>query len=317
MIIDGTGQLIASSVGWVNGGVFCVRDAKTGSTTHHHACTEGYLRLFSIDGDRFAVAAHDESNAEFILSVRRFAQPDTVLWSVRCTPTAHEFFGESSATRGLRRHHLVMFKRGRESEYSLLTMAEDGRGLSQSSLPWFNEDNYDLVWQGLMDVVALPRSEHVLVSVQRSSTLIVHDPRSESVVEQIKLLGRNGNPMLVVVDDELWTIDYDTFVRVQLESRKVVGSVLIQPAQKSTRCFAGHLHVWERQQLAVVPRPFSGDIAFIDPVSCNIKYTVPIGKQPLTCVVTDNERIIAQDWKTGEWLEGSAKSGRRRLWRIW
>lgn len=78
-----------------------------------------------------------------------------------------------------------------------------------------------------------------------------------------------------------------------------------------TSHFAGDVFVWQPRKRAVVPRPLSGDMAVIDPSAGAIEQTVEMGKQPLICVVTSAGRVIARDWKTGDWLEGTIDPGSR------
>ncbi|MCC6678821.1 MAG: hypothetical protein IT436_16955 [Phycisphaerales bacterium] len=317
MILDRTEQLVASSIGWVEGGALSVRNLATNRVTHHPVCDGGYLRLFPIDGDRFLAAAHRVEHDEIVLSVRRFAAPNIVEWSLRCTPHDHEFAGTSSATNGMPRHHLVTFKNeGRWTSF-LLEVSEDAKRMILGNLPWYNGDEYDLGYQGLTDVIAMPSSGQVLVSVQRSSTLIVHDVQSETAIGRINLADRGGNPMLRIVGNELWTVDYDTFVRVPLDSRQPACAILVQPGTGPMRQFAGDVSVWKHGRRAIVPRPFSGDVAMIDPVSGTIERNVALGQQPLTCVATSNGRVIARDWKSGDWLEGQIHSQARPWWRFW
>ena len=71
-------------------------------------------------------------------------------------------------------------------------------------------------------------------SASRSSTLVIHDPAEAREVGRIELAGRLGSPMLKLVGSELWTIDYDTFVRVDLRSRQLINSLQIQPPLPGT-----------------------------------------------------------------------------------
>ena len=58
---------------------------------------------------------------------------------------------------------------------------------------------------------------------------------------------------------------------------------------------------------AVIPRPFSADIAIIDPVTLTLDRTVPTSGQPLVAAVLDDSRIIARDWKTGDLLRADLR----------
>src|SRR5262249_39703210 len=136
-------------------------------------------------------------------------------------------------------------------------------------------------------------------------------------VKRFDLADRHGNPMLTLVDNELWTIDYDTFVRVNLSNISVVRKAPLQPAAQKTRQFAGDLFVWRAHPQAVVPRLCSGDVAVVNPDSGTIENVIALGRQPLCCVVTQGGRLIARDWKSGDWLEGTLRTVERPWWRFW
>ncbi|HMZ52247.1 MAG TPA: hypothetical protein PK988_08265, partial [Candidatus Sumerlaeota bacterium] len=160
-------------------------------------------------------------------------------------------------------------------------------------------------YQSLFDVTALPNASHVLVSMQRSSTIVVHDPFTGHPREQFQLADRGGNPVLTVVGNELWTIDYDTFVAVDLSSRQATTKLLLQAGLNNGSQFAGKLFYWKPYHKAVIPRPFSGDVVILDEKHTAIESGVKLGREPLECVVTREGRIVARDWKTGHWLEGN------------
>jgi hypothetical protein len=317
MILDRSERFLVSSLGWVEHGGFVVRDLSTGKLAYFPGEEDAWTRLFAIDGDRFLAVVRARGIGRLDLAVRQFTAPATVLWSMRITPSEQEVSGDRRAAAGIQPHHLATFKNGGRWDDYLVTVAPDGSSAAFSAIPWYNAETYDLGYEGLTDAAALPGTALVLVSVQRSSTIIVHDPTRACEVGRFDLAGRQGNPMLTVVGNELWTIDYDTFVRVNLSTQRVAGTVRLQPAPQGTMQFAGELFVWAAQRKAVIPRPFSGDVAVIDPVAGRIKCKAPLGRQPLSCVVTANGRVIARDWKSGAWIEGNIPTNPRPWWRIW
>jgi hypothetical protein len=317
MILDRNERLLVSSVGWIDRGGFVLRDLSTDKIVGFPGDESAFVRLFPIDGDRFLTASHAPEGDRMHLAVRPFSDPARVLWSLRVTPCDQIASGDPREAVGICRHHLATFKNGGLWDHHLVTVNSDGAGAVLGALPWYNSERYDLSYQGLTDVVALPGTHVVLVSVQRSSTIIVHDPTASREDGRLDLAGRHGNPLLTMVGNELWTIDYDTFVRVSLPSRKVVQKVLLQPAAHGTMQFAGELFVWKARRKAVISRPFSGDIAVVDPDSGTIECVVALGRQPLSFVVTDSGRVIARDWKSGDWIEGSMPRATRSWWRFW
>lgn len=317
MILDGSEKLVVSSIGWVERGGFIVRDISTGRVTSFPGDDGSYMRLFAIDGERFLTALHAAEADTLQLAVRSFSDPATPLWSLRVTPRSQLVSGDPRATHGIRRHHLATFKNGGRWDHHLVTVEADGSRAALGGLAWYNSESYDLGYQGLTDAVGIPGSELVLVSVQRSSIIVIHNPADGREAGRFELANRHGNPMLTLIDDELWTIDYDTFVRVDLKSRRILQKVLLQEAASGTAQFAGDLFVWRACRKAVIPRPFSGDIAILNVDTGAIERIVALGRQPLSCVVTKTGRVIARDWKTGDWLEGHVPTGGRRWWRFW
>ena len=214
MILDGQERFIVSSVGWVQRGGLVRRDLHTGELANYPSDGSDYLRLYAIDADRFMTAGHAPERDILTLSVRRFDAPGSILWSLAVTPKSQTLSGDPAAARGIRRHHLATFKNGGRWDFHLVTINPDSTEATLGELPWYNGQAYDIGYQGLVDVVPLTGSPLVLVSVQRSSTVVVHDPAEAREVASFNLAGCGGNPILTVVGNELWTIDYDTFVRV-------------------------------------------------------------------------------------------------------
>jgi hypothetical protein len=296
---------------WVAGGGIVRRDVRTGALSRFAPDGPGYLQLYKVDENRFLAARHAPEHDMLTLSVRRFDDPGSVLWSLVITPNNQKASGDPGAAIEIRRHHVASFKNGGRWSYQLVTVSRDATAATLGALPWFNAKTYDLGYQAPLDAIAFPGNPFVLISVARSSTIVVHDPTEAGDVGRVELAGRMGNPILKLVGNELWTIDYDTFVRVDLSTRQVIASITIQPAlhgaptwsAEGTRQFAGNLFVWSARQRAVIPRPFSGDV-LVDPKQRVSVSTLTLGAQPLSCVVTVAGQVIARDWKTGKWLEG-------------
>ncbi len=213
------------------------------------------------------------------------------------------------------RHHLGGFTDGRCWRTLLILVAGDHRPATMGDFAWHENDNYDMGYQGLVEVLALPGEPSVLVSFQRSSTIMIHDPRTSHAVDRIDLADRGGNPGLAIVGSELWTTDYDTFVRVHLPTRGILASTRIQPCGsveaggKRFECqqYAGDLLVWTDGNAAVIPRPYSGDVVVLDPINGRVPSAVPTGRQTIECVVTSSGRLLARDWHLGDWMLGPIK----------
>ena len=82
-------------------------------------------------------------------------------------------------------------------------------------LEWYDL-SYDKDYQGVIDVIALPDPRYALVSVQRSSVLIVHDLETGKAHQKVALGTQLGNPRLTLRDNIVWATDYDTLVQIDL-----------------------------------------------------------------------------------------------------
>ena len=72
-----------------------------------------------------------------------------------------------------------------------------------------------------------------------------------------------------------------------------------------TRTFVGDLWLPPEEDFAIIPRPGSADIAFVDPDTLTLAGTTHTGRQPLAAAVLDGGCVIARDWKTGDLLRAN------------
>lgn len=52
-------------------------------------------------------------------------------------------------------------------------------------------------------------------------------------------------------------------------------------------------------------RPFSGDVVSLDTANLEVIERAVLGRQPLMAVGLSDGRVIARDWKTGDWISGN------------
>lgn len=316
MLLDSTERFVVSSIGWVDGGGFVHRDLESGNLRFCPVEEDGFVKLKDIDGDRFLCIAHWWEKRRVRFDVRRYSEPAASLWSLAVTPERQELGGDPAAATGAPRFDVGTFQ-GDTATGRLIEIAPGFERASLHDLPWYG-DGYDLGYQGLTDAIALPNSERVLVSVQRSSVVVVHDLKTGGQQGSFGLADRGGNPFLKIVGEELWTIDYDTFVRVSLKHFRAVATSFLQPGDNGTRQFAGEMHIIPSRNKIAVARPFSADVVIVDPIACRIEQSIAIGRQPLVCVVTNRGKVIAREWKTADWLEASMEFVKPKpIWRFW
>lgn len=316
MLLDRTERFVVSSLGWVDKGTFVQKNLESGQVTGHVLSKDGFVKLTDIDGDRFLAAAFDWEAGNTCFDVRRFAEPATSLWSLRVALQEQEVSGDPTKAIGTPRFHVNTFS-GDTSTGRLIELATDFGSAILHDLPWYGE-KHDLGYQGLVDAVALPNSAQVLIGIQRSSRIVIHDLSTGTLERDFELAGRNGNPKLDIVGNELWTIDYDTFVRIDLRTFHALGSVLLQPSANGTGQFAGSMYRHLLTKKIAVARPYSGDVIIVDPKSFKIEQSITIGRQPLCCIVTSTGRILTREWRNGEWFETSARLQKsKKRWHFW
>ena len=170
---------------------------------------------------------------------------------------------------------------------------------------WY-DDTYDKGYQGVVDVLQLPGEDFALISVQRSSRVIVHDLDGGVKRGEVDLGGRGGNPTLQFgnADGEIWASDYDTLVVLRANHLQILRRALLQEASAGTRQFIGDYAFQPDQDICVVARPFSHDIVGIDTVGLKVKASARLGRQPLEVAALAHGRVVARDWKTGDVLHG-------------
>lgn len=179
-------------------------------------------------------------------------------------------------------------------------------------LPWYTDDAYDTMYQGLIMAYEIPASHLIIVTVQRDSHPVVYDPRARRVVARLRLNGRLGNPSLYFrrKAPELWADDYDTLLRVRPGSWEVLDSLVLHPELGGMRHFIGSFWFPPNEEVCVVARPFAGDVVLVDPTSFQIVETVRLGDQPLDAVLLRDRTVIARDWKTLRVLRGTSHLSR-------
>lgn len=170
-------------------------------------------------------------------------------------------------------------------------------------LVWY-EQGYDLNYQGLGPAYAIPESHLLAISIQRDSNPVIYDPIRREVRGRISLAERGGNPSLYfrAIAQELWTNDYDTLLRLRVPSWEVLDSLQLQHGPHGMGKFIGSFWFPPDESFCVVARPFSGDVAIIDPDSFAIVRTVHLSEQPLDAVAADG-LVIARDWRSRRLLQ--------------
>ncbi len=302
MLIDPEERTIVSSLGWVDGGELWVLDVATGRARTDRLGDAKYLSLHAGLSARFAVLHHyDDSRA--VITVHGFSRPDVVLGRCEISGDGSRIEGDPEVWALVPRYYVAYLVQPAWSDFALITI-DPAKGAALQTFEWFDE-SYDKGYQGIIGVMEVPGSDVVIVSVQRSSTLILHDPEARKKVGEFSLSGRGGNPTLYFrqTADELWADDYDTLLKIQPHSWRVLKDRRLQ----DTREFIGQFVFNTDETVCGVARPFSGDVVGLDPDTFEIRYRAVLGSKPLDVAVLRDGRVFARDWKSGALLGGTFK----------
>ena len=247
MIVNRDRTTVLSSLGWVDGDAIWVFDVASGKArTIPQNTGARYTSLHASDSERF-VAVHHFDGARFLASVSLFSAPEITVSSASYENGRTSLIGNESAWDGLPQL-FVAYLAQPWNDYVLVKI-ESGHVHIQR-LEWY-DSSYDKGYQGVIGVIALPDPRYALISVQRSSELVLHDLETGKAKQKISLGARHGNPKLTLRQSgkELWASDYDTLVIVDTESWRVRRKKRLQGAVSGHRPIHRRLFVLGRRQL--------------------------------------------------------------------
>lgn len=302
LLVDRAESRLLSNLGWIDHGSIWVLDIESGEIGLVRLGDGEYVRLHAGRGDLFAAALVSSSGTPWMtVTVRGAAAPG----DVRARWEAGTTRAEGSPEDWSRVPTVfVGFDPGTRT-YMSVSLDPSSGAVETDPLEWFDE-SYDWGYQAPIAVCRVPGSDLLLFSVQRSSDLVLYDPRTRRVEHRIQLAGRHGNPEPVFRQDaaELWAVDYDTLVRVDPASWQVTGAIQLQSAAEGTMQFVGEFAFDAAEHNCAVARPFSGDVIVLDTRSFAPIGTADVGKQPLDVALLTDGRVFARDWKAGDLLTG-------------
>lgn len=186
----------------------------------------------------------------------------------------------------------------------LIALEPENQTFRSMETTWF-DGRFDHGYQQPLYPVLNEATREILIGVQRSSTIHRLDPRTGKEIGTFVLAERYGNPELEVTKrrGEIWTVDYDTVVRLEAHTYESTGTLQVQAPIGSMWHFAGDLSFSKSEGLCAVSRPYSGDVVLLDPVSLQVVGAVGTNHQPLRQALFSDGTLITRDWKTGaaEW----------------
>ena len=300
MITNAGRSVVLSSLGWVDGDAIWCFDAASGQArTIPQNTGARYTSLHASDSERF-VAIHHFDGAKFMASVGVFSAPEITVSSVAYENGRTSLTGNATAWQGLPQHY-VAYLAPPWNDFVLVKI--EAGYVHIHRLEWY-DDSYDKGYQGVVGVIALPDPRYVLISVQRSSELVLHDLETGRAVRKIELAGRGGNPQLMLRDagKELWAADYDTMVVLDTSTWRVIRKKPLQGSAAGARQFIGEFTI-SADGGCCVARPYSGDVLTLDE-RLKIRKQAALGRQPTEAIELPGGDVVARDWKTGDPLRG-------------
>ncbi len=303
-------RIVISNLGWVDKSALWTYDAEA---DHEQAIQIGdakYLTLFpcKVPG-QFAILHHYDGS-RIRLSIHSFKNPAIRLASIERAGTVSSVEGDEKVLRNARRYYAAFFDSGQGRNFHLLRIDAEQGQIRADNFDWYDR-SYRRAHQGIVGLLELPHG-NVIVSIQRDSCPVLYDPATRRVIRKLTLAGRAGSPVLCLLPQrrEVWASDYDTILKLDIESMKVKGSRRLQQSADGTAHFIGRWNFNHDGSLCIVPRPFSGDVVAISTGTLRVRYAARLGGQPLEATVLNGKRVIARDMKTGALLRGSF----RRTW---
>ena len=310
MLVSDDRRTVISTLGWADGGSLWVYRADVGRPRSTKLGSAKHLSLYRGFDDHVAITHHHDGDIR--ITVHRFPDIETVLAQVLLKSGEAEWSGSGEVWRHVPRYYTAYVKTKYWDDYALITLEVDTQTAALQEFTWF-DDHYDKGYQGIIGVAEIPYTDNVIVSVQRSSALIIHDPAARAKVGEVKLAGHAGNPQLYFRRNarELWASDYDTLIRLDCSTWRIIDSRRLQSAAVGTAQFIGSFTMDPGEQICAVARPFSGDVVAIDTRTFKPTLFSDLGRQPLEAAILGENQIIARDWKTGAILQGQL---RRKWW---
>ena len=304
MLTNERRDVVVSSLGWIDHGSLWAWSVGDSRPSSHEVSAARHLTLHAGRNDHFAVLHHfDEGRLE--VTVHDFRTPPEVVAGVRVAHGESARWGDDRAWGAVPAHYVTHYSGSHWSDYCLIRLLRPGPKIELQQLSWHGS-SYDPIYQGVVGVVEVPDDDRVILSIQRDSNPLLYDPITQSRVGRLKLGDRGGNPTLRFsrLSSALWAVDYDTLLRLESGSWKVVKSRLLQEAVTGARHFIGDFWIHPQESELVLARPFSGDVLSIDPLSLRPRRRCWLGSEPLVAAALADDSVIARDWKTGSLLRG-------------
>ena len=305
MLSDPGGTVVVSSLGWVDHSSIWHFDSARGIESQLPLGDARHLSLH--DGtDGFFSVVHHADGRRIEITVHAFAEPANPAARAVVIDEAWEVSGDPSVWTHVPKSYVAYHAGASGSDFALVRVDPSRRGGEIQRFDWYGGE-YDKGYQGIVGVVEVPRSELLIVSVQRDSSPVVYDPVARKKVGALDLAGRLGNPTLFFRrrTNELWADDYDTMLKIEPGSWRILKSRLVEKALAGTGRFIGRFAFDADETACIVARPFSRDVVALDTRSLRIRHRCGMDGEPFEAVTLRDGSIVARDWKSGRLLRGT------------
>lgn len=246
---------------------------------------------------------------EFEVAVVRTNRTDEVAASLKWTDGEVSTTGDASLLDGIPEYYITPMltsdSLAREDIHAM-RLGPNGR-VHTYRFPWFTNENYDMGYQGLVDIAPHPFRDEVLISIQRAGHFVVVDPANGQRLRVIELADRRGNASIHFdPDGSVWTDDYDTLVHLDLYEERVIRSARLQGEIPSEYSPTGMMRSWigdiwpdNENRLVWVARKYSGDVVAVRMSDLEIERRVETGGDPFHAIAV-NGHLITQEWSASD-----------------
>jgi hypothetical protein len=226
VLTDPEERFVVSSLGWVDGSALWVLDVRRSESRLAQVGDAKYLSLHRGSAGHFAVVHHYDGD-RLAITAHSFSTPHAILSRVIISGEVRRFEGPLAPWSNVPRFFVAYLVQPAWADFALVSIGREEPTLQ--TFEWF-DDSYDKGYQGVIGVSEIPNSGQVLVSVQRSSKVILYDPAARQKRGEVVLSGGHGNPTLFFRSRaaELWADDYDTIVKLEPTTWRVVQSRKVQ-----------------------------------------------------------------------------------------
>jgi hypothetical protein len=305
MLTNASENLVISHLGWVDGGGLWTFRAGEQRARRLPLGDAKYLTLHLGTDDHFSVVHHgDGSRVE--ITVHHFDDAGVPLGRAVVEAEGSTVSGAQSIWSHVQTNYTAYCKNSLGSDYALVRVDPIERSVSLQNFAWYDGE-YDKGYQGIVGVTEIPGDSLLLISVQRDSRLVLYDPLAQTRRGLVRLAARAGNPSLFFRRraNELWAVDYDTIVKLDPASWRVLAARRLQRGNwQGANQFIGDAWFNRDETMCVVARPCSGDVIVVDLEHVKPRFRCKTGQQPLEAAVLADGAMVARDWQTGELLRG-------------